>query len=434
MPPLLGAGKPDTAGTITAGPRSPLGYPAPVRLGVYTDYSYARRDGVLHAEQAFSIFLAGLVPRCDRLVLIGRLDPEARRARYPLPSGVAFVALPYYQSLARPLAVARSVLGSLRRFWCALDGVDAVWLLGPHPLSIVFAALATLRRRQVVLGVRQDLPAYARRRHPGRRGLHLAADVLECAYVALSRRFPTVVVGPALGRRYSAAASLLEISVSLVRSEQLVDAESAHSRPYSGPLRVLSVGRVAPEKNPLMLADVLARLHERDGERWRLVVCGEGPLGEALATRLATLGLAEWAELRGYVPFGEQMRAIYESGHFLLHTSWTEGVPQVLIEAFAAGVPVVSTDVGGIRAAVGEAAMLVSAGDADAAADALLALAEDATARARLIEDGLVYATQHTLERELDRLAAFVSSGWTRSNIAGASASPPAEPDYTRQR
>jgi glycosyltransferase involved in cell wall biosynthesis len=47
------------------------------------------------------------------------------------------------------------------------------------------------------------------------------------------------------------------------------------------------------------------------------------------------------------------MRAAYRSSHFLLHTSWTEGLPKVLIEAFAAVLPVVATDVGGIREAVG---------------------------------------------------------------------------------
>lgn len=379
-----------------------------MRLGVYTDYSYARADGALHAEQSFSIFLAGLATRFERLVLIGRLNPEVERARYPLPDTADFVALPYYVSLARPWNVARSIGGSLWRFWRTLDDIDAVWLLGPHPLSLAFALLARARGRKVLLGVRQDLPVYVRRRHPTRRSLHLAASMLEAGYRGLARRCPTIVVGPALKHSYARAPSLLAISVSLIEGNDVVELATACARRYDGELTVLSVGRIDPEKNPLMLADVLSRLCGHGRASWRLVVCGEGPLEEPLTARLRALGVADRAELRGYVPLGEGMREVYEGGHFLLHTSWTEGLPQVVIEAFAAGLPVVATDVGGIREAVGDAAILIAPGDDAGAAQALRSLVEDVARREESVGRGLAYAHAHTLDSELDRLADFI--------------------------
>ena len=60
------------------------------------------------------------------------------------------------------------MLKSLAAFWRGLGELDAVWLLGPHPLVIAFAFMALLRRKRVVLGVRQDLPTYTRTRHPDR--------------------------------------------------------------------------------------------------------------------------------------------------------------------------------------------------------------------------------------------------------------------------
>ncbi len=379
-----------------------------MRLAVYTDYSYARADGTLRAEQSFSIFLAGLATRVERLTLIGRLNPEVERARYPVPDVAEFVALPYYASLARPWTVARSIAGSLRRFWRTLDGIDAVWLLGPHPLSLAFALLARARGRNLLLGVRQDLPVYVRRRHPTRRSFHVAAGLLEAGYRLLSRRCPTIVVGPELKRKYSRAPSLLAISVSLIERSDVVELEAACARPYDGELTVLSVGRIDPEKNPLMLADVLSALCGESRARWRLSVCGEGPLEGPLRARLQELGVSDRAELHGYVPLGEGMREMYEAAHFLLHTSWTEGLPQVVIEAFAAGLPVVVTDVGGIRAAVGDAAVLIAPGDDAGAARALRSLVEDVARREELIERGLAYARAHTLESELDRLADFI--------------------------
>jgi glycosyltransferase involved in cell wall biosynthesis len=128
-----------------------------------------------------------------------------------------------------------------------------------------------------------------------------------------------------------------------------------------------------------------------------------------LEARLAELGEGERAAFLGYVPFGPRLLDLYRKSHVLLHVSWTEGLPQVLVEALASALPVVATDVGGIRAAMGDAVRLVPPGDAEAAAHELERLASDGALRASLIERGHEYARVHTLEAELDRLAAFLS-------------------------
>jgi glycosyltransferase involved in cell wall biosynthesis len=83
-------------------------------------------------------------------------------------------------------------------------------------------------------------------------------------------------------------------------------------------------------------------------------------------------------------------------------------MPQVLVEAFAAGVPVVATDVGGIRDAVGEAARLVPPGDAPAAAAELEAIAADAGLRKRLVQAGHDYVVPRTASAEVSRVAEFL--------------------------
>ncbi len=379
-----------------------------MRLAVYTDYAYHRHDGEVYAERAFAVFIAGLARHVDALIVPGRLDPSASRSRYALGPGVTFAPLPYYRTLARPLSASLAMARSLGRLWRVLDEVDCVWLLGPHPLALAFAALAALRGRQVVLGVRQDYPSYVRSRHPGRRLIWLAAFVLDRSWAAVGRIVPVVVVGPALAERYRRSKRVLEIAVSTVRADDVVSAELAAKRPYDGPLTALSVGRLDAEKNPLLLADVLARLRERD-PRWRLVVCGEGPLEAELRRRLRRLGLAEHAELRGYVPLDRGLRDVYRSSHALLHVSWTEGLPQVLFEAFAAGLPVVATDVGGVTA-VRDAVRLVAPGDAEAAAAELSRVATDSALRALLVDAGRALALERTLERESRRVAYFLSA------------------------
>ncbi len=103
--------------------------------------------------------------------------------------------------------------------------------------------------------------------------------------------------------------------------------------------------------------------------------------------------------------------AVYRRSHAFLHISWTEGVPQVLFEAFAAALPVVATAVGGVREAVrGGAGLLVEPGDPEAPAEALERLAGDPDLRQSLVQAGLERVHEHTLEAEIGRLTAFLRS------------------------
>jgi glycosyltransferase involved in cell wall biosynthesis len=214
-----------------------------------------------------------------------------------------------------------------------------------------------------------------------------------------------IVVGPALARDYAHSRSLLDVSISLIRSSDIADADT---RDYSGELTVLSVGRLESEKNPLGLADMIAALRRLD-PRWRLVVCGEGNLRGALEERLGELGVADATELRGYVPHDAGLADAYREAHALAHVTWTEGLPQILYEAFAARLPVVATDVGGIREAVGDAAILIPPGVPEGIAEGLAVIGRDPEVREKLVERGSAVVSAHTLESESARAAEFIA-------------------------
>ena len=378
-----------------------------MRLAVYLDYVHRAEHGRVYAPRAFALFVAGLRRHCERLTVAGRVDPEPGRSHYPLPDDVRFVALPHYASATSPVGLTRSLAGGLRRWSSALDDADVVWVLGPQGLALPLALLAVARGKRVVLGVRQELPAYARSRHPRRRSIHGAAALLDAGYRVAARRLPVIVVGPALARRYRRARALLALTVSLIPERDLDAAPPP--RAWDGDeWRVLSVGRLEEEKNPLLLADVLAGLRAAD-PRWRLVICGDGPLEPALRARLEALGVADAADLRGYVAHDDGLREAYRDAHVFLHVSWTEGLPQVLFEAFAARLPVVATAVGSVPDAGGDAVLLVPPGDPAAPVDRLLALAADARLRAALSDAGLERARAHSLETELRRAGDFLA-------------------------
>lgn len=195
--------------------------------------------------------------------------------------------------------------------------------------------------------------------------------------------------------------------VSLVSANDVFSEADALARAGEPVRRVLSVGRLDREKNPLLLIDTMASLHATDPD-WRLVLVGDGPMCGELQARVEELGLAAVVDLRGYVPIDGELPLLYRSCDAFLHVSWTEGVPQVLFEAFAAGLPVVATDVGGVAQAVAGAALLIPPGDALAAVGALQRIASEPELRRRLIRDGLGRVREHTLEAETQRLVTFL--------------------------
>jgi glycosyltransferase involved in cell wall biosynthesis len=380
-----------------------------VRLVAYTDYLYRERDGAVFADRAFVRFIGALAYELHGLRLLGRLDHGPGPAHYALGDAIEFVALPHYARLTQAVPFARSLPGTLKRMWRALDGTDTVFSLGPHPPALALALIALLRRRRLVLGVRQDFPAYTRHRHPGRVHLQLAALGLEGIWRALALARPVIVVGPDLAWRYRRASRVLEIAVSLITAADVQAGRRAAGRTYDGEaLTVLTVGRLDAEKNPLLLADVLALLRKED-PRWRLVVCGEGDLAGALRARIEALGLTEHCELRGYVPLDGGLLDLYRESHAFLHVSRTEGLPQVLIEAYASGLPSVATAVGGVRS-LGDCSLLVEPGDAAAAAAAVQRLIDDRSLCDRLIAASFRRAERATLEAQVAAVARFIGS------------------------
>jgi len=132
---------------------------------------------------------------------------------------------------------------------------------------------------------------------------------------------------------------------------------------------ILAVGRLARPKDYPTLLRAFARLRERI--ECRLVILGEGKERAHLETLASALGVSEYVDLPGYAPnpFCYMRRASL----FVLSSVW-EGSPNVLIEALAAGTPVVSTDCdNGPREilADGRYGILVPVGDPDALAEAM---------------------------------------------------------------
>ena len=386
------------------------------RLGVYVDDVYrVRLDGrnrSISTDRAFLLFACEVGRRFDALALFGRTLYSAQPADYVLPGGVDLVELPHYADLRQLGQVGRASAGTVKAMWRALRSVDTVWVFGPHPFAVVLVALAAVRGKRIVLGVRQNTLEYYRSRLPSRRWAPMLVPVwgVDLAFRMLARRVRTTVVGAEIARRYGGERpTLLPMTVSLVPTRDV--ASAPRERDWSGTIELLTVGRLEPEKNPLLLVEALARLERERPGRYRLTWIGRGALEPAVRAHAAEFGVEQHLVLRGYVPFGRELLELYRRAHVFVHVSLTEGVPQVLLEALACGTPVVATDVGGVRAALdGErAGLLVPPRDVQALVRAVLRVSEERDVRHGLITHGLELARTRTLEAEAERVARFLA-------------------------
>ena len=141
--------------------------------------------------------------------------------------------------------------------------------------------------------------------------------------------------------------------------------------------QLLCVGAVTPLKGHDVLLDALATLTDLS---WRCVCVGSLDRDPAFAERVRRRGLADFPGPRT----GAELDRTYAAADLLVLASRAEAYGMVVTEALARGVPVVATDVGGVREALGDGGLLVPPEDTAALAGALRAWLGDAGLRGRL--------------------------------------------------
>jgi glycosyltransferase involved in cell wall biosynthesis len=143
---------------------------------------------------------------------------------------------------------------------------------------------------------------------------------------------------------------------------------------------LIFVGRVVPIKRLDILLCAVAKARTSD-PRIRLALVGDGQERPGLERQAAELGIERDVLFLGY---RRELRPLFAAADIAVLSSDNEGTPVSLIEAAAAGLPAVATDVGGVREVVsGETGTVVSREDAGALATGVLRMAGDATLRER---------------------------------------------------
>lgn len=160
-----------------------------------------------------------------------------------------------------------------------------------------------------------------------------------------------------------------------------------------GPFDVHGVGSLNWRKGQEYALMAIRRLKDR-GHDVRLTWYGSGPDRQRILYTAADLGIADRVRLLGHRPQAEILQG-YQRAHAFLLSSVTEGISNAALEAMAAGVPVISTDCGGMSEAIDHdvSGLLVPPRNSDAMADAIERLAADPA-----LADRLAHQARRTTE------------------------------------
>jgi glycosyltransferase involved in cell wall biosynthesis len=413
--------------------------------------SFIRREILALEADGVSVTRISLRPARDELVL--EVDAlERRRTRPVLAAGAVRIAAAVLGKAARsPVRFARALALAVRIGWRSDRGL---------PRHLAYLAEACLVERWLRAAGVQHLHAHF--------GTNPAAVAMLCHALG-GPTYSFTVHGPeefdkptflALGEKIRRAAFVVGVSsfgrsqlcrwarhedwpkLQVVRCGVGPDLLCAPQRPIPSEARFVCIARLSEQKGHPILIEAAARL-AREGYAFEIVLAGDGPLRTQLEALVRRWGLERHVRFEGWVDAARVREAILDS-RAVVQPSFAEGLPVVLMEAFALGRPVITTTVAGIPELVepGVNGWLVPAGSVDALADAMRDVLR--AVPARLTEMGqagaALVAWRHDVAREARTLAGLfrrtIESPGNEPSADGWAPSPelPARPTASARR
>jgi phosphatidyl-myo-inositol dimannoside synthase len=373
-------------------------------------------DGALwESEGSFARYVDSIAPYFDRVILsVPVFDtPPASGSRLKA-TNVSLAPLPYFPGPRQFYPKLFAIRPLLRRW---VDQCDVIHLRVPSPAAIFAFRIAAARRKPIFLLVVGDYEALLP--HLGYTGIKKwlfarYVDFEERALRYMTRRALTFANGASLRAKHERDGAIVHETKTTTLT--LADVATRTDTCAGQRIKLLCVSRIDPRKGlrslPAVVSELVAAGHDAT-----LDVVGPtiGLIGEserdAIVAEASRRGVADRVALRGPVALDQLMPLYREFDLFVLPTRPGEGIPRVLMEAMAGGLPIVTTDVSGIASLIthGENGLLVPEGSTTAVAGALKTLIADAGLRQRLIKNGYATARAHTLEQQASALMQVVA-------------------------
>jgi glycosyltransferase involved in cell wall biosynthesis len=366
---------------------------------IYAARFYAEAGQTL-VQPAYGMYVEALAEHADELVLCGPVSdrPVAGSGFLLRSPNVRVVPLPYYE---RDVDGVRLIGRSIRGLRAALEGASLASIM--LPLGLLGPVAYTVARSlgvPVCLHVVGDLreqwsPSdYGVPKKWIARG---AIEVIERVQQMMIQRAPTFVQGKGLqAKHHRPGLRLVEAMETTINDRDVRPRGRRWS--HGGPISLLYAGNLIRPKGVHVLLESLRQLRSEGGE-WHLTVAGAGPQLDPLREQAKVLKLGDHVEFAGFQPL-DGVLALMDRAKLFVFPSFGEGMPRVLLEALARGLPVVISDVGGVSGLIehGRNGWLVPPGDPEALSSAIRNGAADPSTWERVSEAGLETAREHTMD------------------------------------
>ena len=396
-----------------------------------TSHTFILREVIGLREHGFDIATASINP--DRRPAT-RITPEERAERdstyvvkcQGLPGAIAahaWALVRHSSGYWRGLGAAIGRSSSPRTLaWSIFHFTEALilgrWMRGrgiTH-LHVHFAtaaaSVASLARR--TLPITLSMTVHGPDEFANVRAEHFSEKVAAADFVVCISHFAR---GQAMN--HSAASHWNKLSVVRLGIIPADHAAASRCDTADGRFTLLCVGRLTPAKGQHLLIEAMRRIVAAGRDDIELILAGDGPDADSLRTQSAACGLAKHVRFTGALN-RDEVRDLYANADAFVLPSFAEGIPVVLMEAMASGLPCLTTRIAGIPELIedGRDGMLVPASDVDALVERILALADDAPLRARLGEAARRrVAAEYDLDQNIGRLATLF-----RNRLTGVAA------------
>jgi glycosyltransferase involved in cell wall biosynthesis len=389
-----------------------------MKLGIVYHMPFWRDpDGTLREiEGSFARYVDSLAPYFDEIVLCVPVRTEASGRGTAIRA--ANVRLAPLRNFDGPVQFYPQLPSAIARIAAFVRDIDLLHCRVPTPAAVFAFGLARAWRRPAFVLVVGDLKALL----PSMpyRGVKRLLWRVYTAFEEwnvqwMAGRSLAFANGGALAAKHTRPGhQVIQTQTTTIDGDEIAVRDDTCTAPRT---RLMTVSRIDPRKGLRVLPETV-HLLVASGLDVDLDIIGPavGAPGvserDAIEAAAQAFGVAGRVRLKGAVPLDELMPLYRQYDVFVLPTLPGEGIPRVLLEAMAAGMPVVTTSVSGIRSLVDheQNGLLVDEPTAKNIANAIARIVGDAALRRRLIARGYETARAYTLQAQAARMMHEVSS------------------------
>ncbi len=367
-----------------------------MRVAIFSDtYMCQNSTGQIYPlRDTFPIFIGRLIKYVDHLTLASRLktgcdDPGALWA-IPQNERLNFAGLPFYANTQQYYARLVAILPkALPLIWDILKNSDVVVIRIHHCMAAPIALCALAAKKPLVFYWAGSIKHVVETNYPGSSAKDRIARIaakIETTFFRFLTPFVSThfFIDPTEHAEMGYPKNTTFVAPNLV---QPADVSENGALRVEGPLRLVFAGRLFRSKGLFELLEALKTLGQR-GIDVVLDIAGSGPESKDLRVKATSSGLNN-VHFVGQLP-REQLFRLMNDGHVFILPSYSESIPKVMWEAWAAGMALVITGVGGIKHHVvdGINGLLIIPGSASSIVEAIEKLAQNENLRLRIAQAG----------------------------------------------